>query len=83
MIESVSASTGKTTTVILAFIVGIVISAIFVLITFFTDDSLSSKEQIEDLTGSAVLTVVSLSPNFNKESEDNKENESKGEGENV
>ncbi len=83
MIESVSSSTGKSTTIILAFIAGVVISAIFVLVTFFTDDSLSSKEQIEDLTGSAVLTVVSLSPNFNKESEDKKENENKGEGKNV
>ena len=74
MIQAVSASTGKSKTIVLAFVIGFVISAVFILITFFTDDSISSKEQIEEVAGSTVLTVVSLSPNFNKDNEDKGEN---------
>ena len=73
MVQNVLPNTGKTTTVLISIIIGLVLSVLFVLIAYFTNDSVKTKEDVEEITGSFVIASVSLSANF----------ERKGEQENV
>lgn len=50
---------GATTTVLIAFLIGILISFLIVIIKYFTNDTFTSKEAYEEATGLNVLSVIS------------------------
>ena len=58
--DTVSASRGAGTTIIIAFILGLVISVAIIVIKYFVDDTFKSKEDVESVTGATVLTVIGL-----------------------
>ena len=58
--DTVSASRGAGTTIIIAFFLGLVISVAIIVIKYFVDDTFKSKEDVESATGATVLTVISL-----------------------
>ncbi len=61
---TVTQSSGMTKTLILSFMVGVVLSAIFVIIMYFIDDTVSSREDIERILGASTIAFIDLSPNF-------------------
>ncbi len=65
--ENVSVNSGFTLTLLLAFLIGIVLSAIFVIVLYFTDNTIKDKEDAENLTGFANLAVVDLYHNQTEE----------------
>ena len=58
--DTVSASRGAGTTIIIAFFLGLIISVAIIVIKYFVDDTFKSKEDVESATGATVLTVISL-----------------------
>lgn len=58
--DTVSASRGAGTTIIIAFILGLVLSVAIIVIKYFVDDTFKSKEDVESVTGATVLTVIGL-----------------------
>ena len=58
--DTVSASRGAGTTIIIAFILGLVISVAIIVIKYLVDDTFKSKEDVESVTGATVLTVIGL-----------------------
>ncbi len=69
MAQNVSTNTGKTTTILISIIIGLVLSVLFVLLAYITNDSVKTKEDVEEITGSFVIASVSLSANFEKKGE--------------
>lgn len=58
--ENVLVNTGATKTLFIAFLIGVVLSAITVIILYFTDNTIKDKEEVEILTGLSNLAVVDL-----------------------
>ena len=61
--EDVSVNTGRTMPIALSIVIGIVLSIIFVLLKHFLDDSVSTKEQVESITGTQIIALVDISTN--------------------
>ena len=63
----VSASTGKAGVIAIAFLIGLVLSVIFVLVKNAFDDTIASKEQIELITDNQIIATIDIS--YNTETE--------------
>ncbi|MBO5926771.1 MAG: hypothetical protein J6Q38_04375 [Clostridia bacterium] len=61
--EGVSAKTGKTTTIILSFLVGLVLSAVLVISLYFIDDTINVKDDVEKITGLSNIALIDISFN--------------------
>ena len=61
--KDVSASTGKAGVIAIAFLIGLVLSVIFVLVKNAFDDTIVTKEQIELITGNQIIATVDISYN--------------------
>lgn len=61
--KDVSASTGKAGVIAIAFLIGLVLSVIFVLVKNAFDDTIITKEQIELITGNQIIATVDISYN--------------------
>ena len=61
--ESVTVATGKLKVILLAMLLGLVLSIIVVLVKHLLDDSVNSREQIELITGNQVIAVIDISHN--------------------
>lgn len=62
---NVIVNTGKTTTLLISLLIGLLLSAVFVIILYFIDDTISSKEDVEYLTGVGNLAFIDISANEN------------------
>ena len=58
--DTVSANRGTGTTIMIFFLLGLVASVAIIVIKYFVDDTFKSKEEVEEITGATVLTVVAL-----------------------
>ncbi|MBO5889462.1 MAG: hypothetical protein J6Q58_04915 [Clostridia bacterium] len=61
--EKVSVNTGATKTLLLAFLIGVVLSAILVIVLYFTDNTIKDREDAENLLGISNLAVIDLYTN--------------------
>lgn len=61
--NNVSVDTGITKTLILAILIGVVLSAGLVILLYFTDNTIKGKEDVEHLTGISNLAVIDLYTN--------------------
>ncbi len=61
--SGISASKGTLKIIILAFMAGILLSAIFIIMLFLVNDTVTSKEDIERLTNVANLALIDISAN--------------------
>ncbi len=61
--ENVSVNTGVTRTLLLAFLIGVILSAVLVIILYFTDNTIKDREDFEILTGISNLAVIDLYTN--------------------
>lgn len=59
--KDVSASTGKAGVIAIAFIIGLALSVVFVLVKNAFDDTIKTKEQIEAITGNQIIATVDIS----------------------
>lgn len=74
--DNVKVSKGTTTTLLLSFVIGIVLAAIYVITVYFVDDRISTREDAERISGMSVLAVIDISANAQENSsytETNKE----------
>ncbi len=71
--DAVKSSTGKLDAILTSFLIGLALSAVFLVIRFYVDDTLSNKEIIEDIVGAPVIATISISANFNREGGQNNE----------
>ena len=62
--EDVAASTGKALVLIIALLAGIVLSVIFLLIKNSFDDTVSKREQVEQITGNQIIAIIDISHNL-------------------
>ncbi len=67
--NTVSQSSGAMSTLLLALVVGIVLSAVFIVLVYFVDDTISSREEIERLVGASTIAFIDLTPNFTNSDE--------------
>ena len=58
--KDVSASTNKTGVIAISFIIGLVLSVVFVLVKNSFDDTIKTKEQIEAITGSQIIATIDI-----------------------
>ncbi len=65
--DAVSASTGKTNTIITSFLIGIALAVIFLIIRFYVDDTINDKDVVEEIVDAPVIATISISANFNRE----------------
>ena len=72
-VQDVGVSTGRTTTIILAGLMGIIFACMLVVIVYFVDDRITTIEQAERISQQVVLSVVDLSPNFRTNNTNNDE----------
>ncbi|MBO7214076.1 MAG: hypothetical protein J6V66_01115 [Clostridia bacterium] len=71
--SDVSMATGRTRTVMLATLIGIVVAIIFVLIKNILSDAISTKEQVESITDNQIIATIDISSNLdNREKIDKK-----------
>lgn len=56
--STVSVSGGANSASLMAFMLGLVLSILIIIIKFFVDDSFNSNEDVEAATGTAVLSVI-------------------------
>ena len=61
--ETVSVNTGATKTLLLAFLIGVILSAVLVIILYFTDNTIKDREELEIITGLSNLAVIDLYTN--------------------
>ncbi len=61
--NNVSVNTGTTKTLILAILIGIVLSVVLIIVLYFTDNTIRGKEDVEYLTGLGNLAVIDLYAN--------------------
>ena len=61
--NNVSVNSGTTKTLLLAVLIGVVLSAVLVIILYFTDNTIKGKEDVEYLTGIGNLAVIDLYAN--------------------
>ncbi len=62
--KDVSATTGKAGVIAIAFLIGLVLSVVFVLIKNAFDDTIITKEQIELITGNQIIATIDISHNM-------------------
>lgn len=67
--SDVKSSTGRVTPILLSLVIGLVLSVIFVLLKHFLDDTVSSKEQVESMTGTQIIALIDISTNTPNPSE--------------
>ncbi len=60
---NVSVSTGRLTTILLAAIIGLILAFLLILLIYFVDDRISTRDDAERITGVPVLTFIDISPN--------------------
>jgi hypothetical protein len=62
----------------LAFVIGVLLAAIFVLLVYFIDDTISSREDIERIMGVSTIAFIDISTNatFADDKQDEKQNDS-------
>ena len=61
MVESnqdVTYRRGALTTILISFLIGLVLSFIIIWIKYLTDDTFTSKESFEEVTGINVLSII-------------------------
>ncbi|MBR6737033.1 MAG: hypothetical protein IKL82_01550 [Clostridia bacterium] len=68
-VDNVSVNAETVKTIALAFIAGLVLSVVFVLLKHFLDDTVNSREQVEIITGTQIIALIDISANL---VEDNK-----------
>lgn len=78
--QDVTTNTGRTKTVIIATLIGLVASIIFVFIKNFLSDAVSTKEQVEAITGNQTIATIDISTNIDVREKTEKK---KGEKANV
>ena len=61
--NNVSVNSGTTKTLLIAILIGIVLSAVLVIVLYFTDNTIKGKEDVEYLTGIGNLAVIDLYAN--------------------
>ena len=61
--SNVSVSSGKLTTIMLAGLIGVVLAFILVLLIYFIDDRISTRDDAERISGVAVLAFVDITSN--------------------
>ena len=59
----VAVSSGRSTVIIIAFVIGLVLSAALVLFKYFVNDTVNDREDIERITGLMTVALVDISPN--------------------
>lgn len=76
--NTVGVSTGTVKTMFLAFVIGVLLAAIFVLLVYFIDDTVSSREDIERIMGVSTIAFIDISTNatFAEDKQDEKQNDS-------
>ena len=76
--NTVGVSTGTVKTMFLAFVIGVLLAAIFVLLVYFIDDTVSSREDIERIMGVSTIAFIDISTNatFADDKQDEKQNDS-------
>lgn len=62
--DNVGVSTGRTSTIILSGLIGIIFACLFVIVIYFVDDRITTVEQVERISQQVVLSVIDISPNF-------------------
>ena len=74
----VSVSTGTVKTMFLALVIGVLLAAIFVLLVYFIDDTISSREDIERIMGVSTIAFIDISTNaaFADDKQDEKQDDS-------
>ncbi len=61
--DYVLVSTGSFKTLALSFLVGVVLAAVLVVILYFTDDTITNKDDVEFITGVSNLAFIDISTN--------------------
>ena len=61
--NTVGVSTGTVKTMFLALVIGVLLAAIFVLLVYFIDDTISSREDIERIMGVSTIAFIDISTN--------------------
>ena len=61
--EAVSVNTGKVTTIFLAGIIGFLLAFVLIILIYFIDDRISTKEDAERISGLSILAFVDISGN--------------------
>ena len=56
--QDVTYRRGALTTILISFLIGLVLSFIIILIKYLTDDTFTSKESFEEVTGINVLSII-------------------------
>ncbi len=76
--NTVGVSTGTVKTMFLALVIGVLLAAIFVLLVYFIDDTVSSREDIERIMGVSTIAFIDISTNatFADDKQDEKQNDS-------
>lgn len=64
-VKDVTASTGKILTILIAFVIGLVLSVVLVIITNMFDDRIYNKEQVEAITDIQCIAVIDISSKVN------------------
>jgi hypothetical protein len=59
----VAVNTGRVTTIFLAIVIGVILAFGLVLLIYFVDDRISTREDAERIIGASVLTIVDISSN--------------------
>lgn len=65
--KDVAVSSNKIGVVLIALVIGLALSVVFVLIKNAFDDTLKTKEQIEAITGNQIIALIDISENQNVE----------------
>ena len=65
--DSVSVDTGRTKSIALGFIAGLVLAVVFVLLKHFLDDTVNSREQVEIITGTQIIALIDISANMTED----------------
>lgn len=73
--KDVTAQTGRTKIVIIATLIGFVVSVIFVLIKRLLSDTVTTKEQVETLTGNQIIATIDISSNLDNREKNNQKKE--------
>lgn len=62
--KDVTATTGKAGVIAVAFLIGLVLSVVFVLVKNAFDDTITTKDQIELITGNQIIATIDISHNI-------------------
>ncbi len=61
--EYVSVDTGRVKTVVLSLVIGLALCVVLVVVLYFTDDTVTSKDDVEFITGVSNLAFIDISTN--------------------